>query len=54
MKKSKTSGASLVGASFSKPMKRTDVTEMVVESRLKKGLRMHRMKCSMQLKVPRL
>ena len=38
MKKSKTSGASLVGASFSKPMKRTDVTEMVVESRLKKGL----------------
>ena len=38
MKKSKATGASLATASFSKPMKRTDVTEMVVESRLKKGL----------------
>lgn len=38
MKKKDAPKALLAAASFAKPMKRTDVTEMVVESRLKKGL----------------
>jgi cyanate lyase len=38
VKKKEVTKALLAPASFAKPMKRTDVTEMVVESRLKKGL----------------
>ena len=38
MKKSDAPEALLVAASATRPMKRTDVTEMVIESKLKKGL----------------
>jgi cyanate lyase len=38
MKKSDAPEALLAAASMTKPMKRTDVTEMVVEAKIKKGL----------------